>query len=197
VSLVVMAALGDCSGGAENAVKAPASAPADGHAPEFTGPYAAEFAQAYKDTDSDFAHRVLADSAITDAEHAEMVEVFTTCLAGKGITFQGYNSDGGFTTSTAPNPKDTHTLVDDCSRSSGEDAVGSMYDIMRTNPQNLDPATIGAACLVRAGVVPPGYDAKDFTQDNEGRFAEFGTLPADLQEALKTCSADPLGLNEH
>ncbi|QJW37589.1 hypothetical protein [Cellulosimicrobium protaetiae] len=196
-SMIMVGVLGGCGGSGDGGATAnvpPGST--DGPVPEFTGPYAAEFAQTYRDTDSDFARGVLADSVITDAEHAEMVELFTACLAGKGITFKGYNPDGGFSTSPAPNPEESDALIDECSATSGEDAVGSMYDIMRINPENLDWATIGAQCLVTAGVVPADYDAEDYTRDNEGRFVEFGALPTDLQEALRSCSVDPLGILE-
>lgn len=196
-SLVMMSFLGACGAAEDDMAAAPSPAgPSDSAVPEFTGPFAAEFEQAYRDTASDFARGVLADSVITDAEHAEMVELFTTCLAGKGIAFTGYNADGGLTTSSAPNPEETDALIDECSATSGEDAVGFLHDIMRTNPENRDWATIGAECLVEAGVVPADYGAEDYSQDNEGRFVELDTLPTDLQEALRSCSVDPLGILE-
>jgi len=195
-TLVVVGALGACGSVAGDGAAGQPPPGATGGVPEFTGPFAAEFAQTYRDTDSDFARGVLEDGTITDAEHAEMVELFTACLAGKGIVFKGYNPDGGFTTSSAPDPEETDALIDECSASSGEDAVGSLHDIMRTNPENLDWATISAQCLVEAGVVPPDYDAAAFSQDNEGRFAELDTLATELQAALRACAADPLGLEQ-
>ncbi|MFB7890065.1 hypothetical protein ACWFQT_17290 [Cellulosimicrobium cellulans] len=193
---IAIGTLAACTGAPDDSAATAGSAAFTGDLPEFTGPYAAEFAQTYRDTDSAFAREVLADSVITDAEHAEMVEQFSNCLEGKGLTFKGYNPDGGYTTSSAPDPDKTQGMIDECSATSGEDAVGSMYDIMRINPENLDWATIGAQCLVTAGVVPADYDAEDYTRDNEGRFVEFGALPTDLQEALRSCSVDPLGILE-
>ena len=165
-----------------------------GPVPSFEGPYAAEFEEYYRSTESDFARRVLADGQITDAEYAEMEERFRSCLAEDGITFGGFRPDGGYTTSLAPNGGDTYAMIQVCSKSSGEDTVGALYSIMRTNPENLDGATIMAECLVKKGVVPPGYDANAYSQHMEGLSDGPSSLPPDLYDALMSCSDDPLGL---
>lgn len=165
-----------------------------GEVPDFAGPYAADFAHAYASTTSDFVREVLKDGQITDAEYAEMTADFTSCLADQGITFKGFDADGGFGTSNAPNGGDTHEIVNQCSSSAGEDFIGALYSFTKTNPDNLDSATIVKDCLIRKGVVPPDYSAEEFAQDNTGRFADFGNLSDDLQKALVSCSSDPLGL---
>jgi len=165
-----------------------------GEVPDFTGPYSAQFANGYSRASTGFIREVLKDSEITDAEYAEMTSVFTSCLADQGITFGGFKPTGGFSTSVAPNGGDTHEIVDQCSRSSGEDSIGAIYNWVKKNPDNLDGVNIIKDCLIRKGVVPPDYSADEFAQDNAGRFGDLESLPEDLQAALVSCSSDPLGL---
>ncbi|NTW40278.1 MAG: hypothetical protein HGA44_10400 [Cellulomonadaceae bacterium] len=162
--------------------------------PDFSGPYAAEFAESYQSAESDFVRRALEDENISDAEYAEMTERFRQCLADVGITFKGFDSTGAYSTTLAPNADDTHELVGTCVTESGQDAIGLLRDLISVNPQNLDTATIMAECLVREGVVEPGYGPDDYTTDSTGRFADLEALPADLAEAVESCSSDPLGL---
>jgi hypothetical protein len=161
--------------------------------PDFSGPYAAEFAETYRSADSEFVRLTLADEQISDAEYAEMTELFRQCLADVGITFNGFDETGAYSTSLAPNPDETRALVDGCGAETGQDSVGMLRDLLAVNPQNQDMATLIADCLVREGVVEPGYGPDDYAADNEGRFASRATLPEDLAAALETCSADPLG----
>jgi len=197
VLVAATAALAACGSAASNQSESPGLTPASlGEVPTFDGPYAAEFAEFYAGTSSDFVREVLKDGLITDAEFAEMTDSFTSCLADQGITFQGFEPDGGFGTSNAPNGGDTAKLVDECSHSSGQDYIGALYNFIKRNPDNLDSATIIKDCLIRKGVVPSDYSAEEFAQDNTGRFDDFGSLPADLQQALVSCTSDPLGLLE-
>jgi hypothetical protein len=188
-------ALTGCTGATKSASESETTAsPSAGDVPAFEGPYAAQFADYYGRAPSDFVRNVLKDGQITDAEYAEMTSDFTSCLADQGITFDGFNADGSFSTSLAPNEADTHDIVTQCSSSSGADSIGALYSFIKTNPDNLDWATITKDCLIRKGVVPPDYSAEEFAQDNTGRFADIGNLPEDLQKALVSCSSDPLGL---
>lgn len=161
--------------------------------PSFDGPYAAEFADFYSRATSDFVREVLWDGQITDAEFAEMTDRFSSCLADQGITFLGFNPDGGLRTSVAQNGGDTHAIVSDCSRSSGEDFIGALHSMLVTNPDDRDWSTIVAECLVKKGVVPSDYSAADFAQD-EAKFADFESVTPELRDALLACTSDPLGL---
>ncbi|MDR3067959.1 MAG: hypothetical protein LBU50_00430 [Cellulomonas sp.] len=163
-----------------------------GSVPSFEGPYAADFEGFYRATDSDFARNVLSDSQITDAEYAEMEERFRTCLADDGITFDGFRDDGGYTTSLAPDDGDTEAMITVCSESSGEDTVGALYTIMRSNPDNLDVPTIMAECLVRKGMRPSGYNGNAYSSEMES--VELSDFSPDQQDILLSCSADPLGI---
>ncbi|WP_024286742.1 hypothetical protein [Cellulomonas sp. KRMCY2] len=183
-----------CAGSGDGPEEGPADPETAVAVPDFSGPYAAEFAESYRSADSDFVRQALADEEISDAEYAEMTERFRTCLDEVGITFNGFNSDGSYSTSLAPNSDETHDLVSECVTSSGQDAIGMLRDIMAANPTNQDASTIMAECLVREGAAPPGYGADDYVADIEGRFADLDGLPTEVREALVTCSDDPLGI---
>lgn len=163
--------------------------------PVFEGPYAAEFAEYYASTSSDFARSALVDGQISDSEYAEMEERFRACLEDEGMTFSGFDPDGSYSTSSAPNGVDTHEAVSHCVESSGQDTVGLLHDLMRDNPENLDIHTIMAACLVTKEAMPDGYDAEAYSEDLEGRFMEIDSLSSELRQALISCSADPLALH--
>lgn len=161
--------------------------------PDFSGPYAAEFAETYRGAESEFVREALSDEEISDAEYAEMTERFRKCLEGVGITFNGFDETGAYTTTYAPNRDDTRDLVDQCVRESGQDAIGLLRDIMSVNPENRDMAEVMAECLVREGAVAPGYGAEDYVADTQSRFADRELLSDELETALTSCSTDPLG----
>ncbi len=165
-----------------------------GTVPTFEGPYAAQFAENYVAAGPDFVRKVLEDGQITDAEYAEMTQRFSDCLADDGIDFGGFAPDGGYETSLAPNDGDTHAKITSCSKSVGEDRIGSLYTFIRTNPDSLDYAVIIPQCLVDAGVVPAGYGPEDFEADNLGRFRDLTSLEPELRDAVTACTTDPLGL---
>lgn len=173
-----------------------------GDAPTFNGPWAAEFEQRYQQSDSDFVRSVLADSKVTDQEMSETTEAFKSCLSVAGIVITGTRPDGGYDTSfpSAMSADESHDKTLACSHQVGEDAIGSLYQFVRRNPDHLDEATIMAGCLATIGVVPGGYSANDYNRD-----APTGSFPFALetasdetkkagQDALARCAADPLGL---
>lgn len=180
--------------GAAGSAESSAGAGAAVDVPAFNGPYAAEFAAFYADTESDFARRALADEEITDAEYAEMEQKFRTCLEDEGVTFSGFDHDGSYQASPLPGGGNSYDVVQACSRESGADTIGALHDIMGRNPENLDIPTIMAACLVDREAVPSGYSADDYATDLEGRFSDLGVLSAEIRDALLSCSDDPLGL---
>jgi hypothetical protein len=64
---------------------------------------------------------------------------------------------------------------------------------MRRNPENLDEATIMAACLVRLGAVDPGYTAEQYRSDFESDSGALGpNRPHDAE--LGQCITDPLDI---
>ncbi len=163
--------------------------------PDFSGPYAAEFAETYRSASSDFVRSALEDEQISDAEFAEMTERFRQCLADEGIEFMGFDGDGYQTSLAPPHGGDTHEIVSGCATESGQDAIGMLRDIMTVNPEHRDIPAAMAECLVGEGVVsPPGYGADDYDADMAGRFADPANISQELKDALISCSRDPLGI---
>lgn len=187
---LAMVLLAGCSGPAGSA---PERVLASGPVPEFSGPYAEEFAYTYRNSTSDFVRHALADEVVTDAEYAEMTSRLRSCLADQGITLRSIAPGEGMQTSVAPNGGDTHAIVDACSTESGEDAIGLLRDFLTVNPENHDVATITAECLVRSGTVPADYTGEDLTADNAGRFSDPASLEPALRTALSSCTYDPYG----
>ncbi|SMQ71905.1 hypothetical protein [Agreia sp. VKM Ac-1783] len=166
-----------------------------GSTPEFTGPWAAEFADSYAKADTDFAKEVLSDGKVTEQEFSEMLSNFQECVAAKGITVSDYGFDGSYKTKFDPKLGNdaANASVKECSHSSGEDLVGALYTWTHRNPDKLDENEITAACLSKKGVVPDGYGAKDYTTDSADDKFPFPDQAAG-RAALDSCRMDPLGI---
>ena len=188
---LLLVALAGCTAPPDAATPGPDSATGSAREPTFDGPYAAELAEFHRSAANDFVRDVLADGTITDAEYAEMTERFRSCLADRGITFNGFQPDGSYSTSLAPGCADTHGVVSECSHTSGQDSVGALHDIMTANPDNTDAAVAIADCLVRARAVPASYTAQDYRADRQGRFRDTEQLEPGLAAVLDTCMSDP------
>lgn len=156
-----------------------------------------EFADASRRARTDFERSALADGRITDAEFSEMENGFAGCLRDHNVTFDGFGVGGGygFTPRTGTTTEEANSIADDCSARSGLDTVGYLYFAMQRNPQNLDEATITAACLVKKKVVPPSYSARDYSRDAPTQAFPFSDKTSG-DKALEQCSTDPLGLLE-
>lgn len=167
----------------------------DTRTPTFTGPWAGDLTDAYSRSDSRFERSALEDGIVSDSEFAEMTDRFDRCLADGGVVFGGFDAGGGFdfSFSEGASPSDANATADDCSQSTGNDTVGSMYFQMQRNPLNLSESTIIADCLVRSSMVPPTYDADDFERDSVSYTFPFPNR-AEGDAAYAACVADPLGL---
>ncbi|WP_345189650.1 hypothetical protein [Leifsonia shinshuensis] len=144
---------------------------------------------------TDFERKALEDDRISDAEFAEMESAFTTCMRERNVTFRGFRPGGGyeFRPGRGTTTAEANGIADECSASSGLDTVGSLYFLMKRNPQNLDEDAIMAACLVRKKAVPPTYSAADVARDTLGQTYPFSDKTRG-EKALEECSHDPLGL---
>ncbi len=172
-----------------------ADPPHSGEVPAFAGPWAAEFADVYTWTTTDFERAALADGVISDQELAEVRNRMTSCLTALGFSEIEFGPDGSLSL-MPPGGYDEDTTGDqmlDCSTESGEGTVGALHSWIRRNPQNLDEDTIMAACLVREGVVDPSYDAAAYAEDSTNGTIPF-IDPAAGQVADMKCNHDPLGL---
>lgn len=190
-SLLVAVLLSGCSAQTAS-VSDPA--PSTEASPEFSGPWADEFAWAYEEARSDFARAALLDERVTDSELAEVRTRFADCLGALGYSEVSFEPNGAFSV-RPPRGMDEQTDDDNvttCSDLSGESTVGAMHSWTRRNPENLDDDTIIVACLIREGAVAPSYTPEQFAADESAAsipYAEgFG------ESDFIACNADPLGL---
>ncbi len=176
--LVVLAVLTSACGGHAAATESSnaESVAFSGEVPEFEGPYAAEFADFYVHSTSEFVRAVLADGEITDAEYAEMVTRLSECLDGYGVELQSIAPGAGMSTTNAPNGADTHEIINTCSVVAGENSIGALRDFMADNPDNADPTPLIVQCLVDSGTVPSDYGVEDFDTDSQSRFTDLDQL---------------------
>lgn len=161
-----------------------------GEVPTFSGIWAAEFAEMYRMTTDETAHRILAKESITDADYSEISDQFIACMAAKDYTVSVDDGYGRFSISNSfdgDDPK-VRDALHQCSPPF--DAVTGLRAQMLRNPQHLDENTIVAACLVREGLAEKGYSAKDYQRElDEWKFS-FNHESAKAGD----CFSDPLGL---
>lgn len=168
-----------------------ALAPASGGEgiPTFTGPYAAEFAWAWRDSESDFVREVIADEEISDQEWAELGARMTECFARSGLEFGGFTDSGGYSvTWPTPSSESVAPVADACERSSGEIWIHALRISMRSNPSNEPIEDIMTACLIRNGAVASDYSPEQFDRDNPTR--SFPYVRPDGEAIFWACNAD-------
>lgn len=131
-----------------------------GSVPEFTGPWAEAFTRAYKETNDELTHRILATGTITDADYAELSSAFVKCMKDKGVTATVEGAAGQASTDDVPGVMEAMQICD------GIFSVGaSLHGQIIRNPENLNENVIVAACLVRVGLVPPSYTANSYAEE--------------------------------
>jgi hypothetical protein len=134
--------------------------------PEFTGPYASQFKDAWTQSKSDFVRSVIADQKISDQEWAETVQRLASCLKAKGLTFKGYQADGSYSVDNGQlSPDEANAGLLPCELQSGEHWIGLLRDQLSENPNNTPVGEIMAACLIRLKVVARGYTSDDYMRD--------------------------------
>ena len=147
----------------------------------FTGPWADLFASTYADATSKAERDALRNGVISDKEYASFQASIESCLALHNVsaTFDG-NMGIDYT-----NPdRVSQEVINKCLADNGI-RVLSLRDSMTRNPNNLDEGEIMAACLKRAGVVGPGFTAKDY--DDPDVVAKYVN-----DKRFDECNADPL-----
>lgn len=162
-----------------------------GPVPEFRGPYAVEFAEAYRSTTDNVVREILAKESITDQDYATAAGIFVKCMANKGFTVE---IDGPAGEMSIPNAlaDDAFERANSASEgcNSGWSALCALRGQILRNPQHLDENEIVAACLVRSGIAPPSYTPKDYARDLETWNFPYSTSSMEFNN----CVGDPLGL---
>ena len=159
--------------------------------PKFTGPYAAELAERYAKSHSTFERGALADGKVTDAEQAEMIERFRTCLSGNGHKLDSFKKTGAHEIS-ALNPNEDAEVgrkeIESRDKYAGVYTVGLIYSATLLNPQNVDLVPKIVACFKKHHLVGPGYSRSDYQRG-------LPHFPDDKRDAQVTqCNDDPLNL---
>jgi len=160
----------------------------------FSGPWAAEFQEAYGKAKDEAIREILADGEISELEFSEVWTKYTSCLAASGVRITNVEFDGSTESEFDPGvtPDAAREAETRCSESSGEYPVGMLYHWVRGNPMNEDESVIISACLVDRGLAPKGYGAREYEQDLPD-YPSFVNTPEDVK-IYESCRIDPLGL---
>lgn len=163
----------------------------DPNMPTFSGPYKADFEQAWNESGSEFVHAVIADQEITDEEWAEVVTRITDCFEREGMTFKGFLPDGGYEVDPGSlSGEDANAILPTCEEESGETWLNYLRSQMTSNPDNTPAEERVTECLIRNEVVPDDYSAEDYLEDAPER--SFPYLdPETGEDGLRACSANP------
>lgn len=167
--------------------------------PEFSGPYAAEFAENYANSTDDFVRKILKDGQVSEQENSEVLDRFSDCVSAKGYTVASYALNGSYKIEfdEGTDSEKAGEDVDKCSLSSGEADVSSLYSWTHRNPERIDENTLVAACLVKAGLVSPAYTSRNYEKDTESdRFNFDADGDGTGREKLELCRIDPLGVTQ-
>jgi hypothetical protein len=164
--------------------------------PEFTGPWANEFRDAYQDATTKFERTVLEDENISDQELSEVRSKLKQCLVSSGFSDIHFSDDGSnqLALPDSVSQEEADRREESCEVRSGDKTIGALYSWIRRNPKNLDEDKIMAECLVRKKVVDRSYSAKDYKNDSPTQ--SFPFIKSGGSAAFDQCVADPLGLFE-
>lgn len=159
--------------------------------PDFSGPFASDYAQAWSESDSEFVRLVVRDEEVSEQEWAEVESRMSTCFSDAGATFEGYTPDGGYAAQkNSLSSERMNEVMGECEKSTGEAWIGYLWFTPQTNPQNTPAEEIITECMIRNGVVGPDYTPEDFLRDNPAM--SFPYLDAENgQKGFLECNADP------
>lgn len=168
-----------------------ASVPAASDAPSFSGPFAAEYTQAWGESESEFVRQTIADEKITESEWSEVESRMASCFADAGATFEGHTPQGGYSAQkNSLSSKRMNQVMTSCEISSGEHLIGFLWFSAQKNPENIPPEIIISECMIRTGVVASDYTPEDFLRDNATM--EFPYLDPDTgPQGFLACNEDP------
>ncbi len=169
--------------------------------PTFSGPWSAEFRDAYDSATNPAARTILEDGTITDAEIAELRGQEITCLENLGCTVTELNPDGSAFITPPQQDGDTmdditartNELRSRCDTETDWPSVASLYTWSTKNPSHQATESLMAECLIRVGLEPEGYTPDQYIADlASGVFVPYledQTTP-DAQRFL-ACNDDP------
>jgi hypothetical protein len=188
-AVAVAATLVGCSQSASSSAELPLSAPSPsytGTVPGFSGPWAAEFAEAYRSTTSDVVHQILTKGSITDQDYAAVSSAYVKCMANKGFTVHITGPAG-----QGVIDGDGDSAAADKACNGDISVISTLRFAISRNPQHLDENEIVVACLAKKQIAPPSYTAKDYEANLQSQKFPFSTSAPGFMQ----CTSDPLGLS--
>lgn len=151
----------------------------------YTGPWAGTFAEWADMTESSFALGGFQDSTITDSERAEGLSLIEECYRSRGYAVE-YDQYGFETVTSTGGTEDSAEVMGECAFADG--GVVALHDMITANPNNDDMLALVADCLVREGLVEPGFSRDDLEATEIIPGAGVAGSPGER------CQRDPLGL---
>ena len=96
IAIAIAAGLVSCSSvssGADSGANSSSRSTFDGAVPEFSGPWASEFAEAYRSTTDSVMREILAKESITDQDYARNIDRWTFPFSTSSMEFGKCISD--------------------------------------------------------------------------------------------------------
>ncbi|WP_030148874.1 hypothetical protein [Mycetocola saprophilus] len=171
------------------------TSPVTGEVPAFTGPWAEEFARSYRDAPDDRIREILRDGVITDAEHAEVEQTYRSCAAERGVHISDVRFDGSsnYEWDSSITVDQAHTFETECSISSGDASVSSLWYAMRRNPDRADENEIVLACVKRVGALDDNFTLEHWNASSYEEKLQALDGADDSAEVFDSCRIDPFG----
>jgi len=182
-------------------VSACSSVPPVQQSPSFSGPWAAQFEQAYESASNPTAKEALKDGVLTDMEVSEIRQEQISCLESLGCTVTELNTDGSASITPPQHEGEsfdeiqqtTAQLSSQCETQTDWSMISYLYTAVHTNPENQDTYSLMAECLVRVGLEDEGYTAAQYQSDLEsGLFLPYiQNQDTEEGQAFMRCNLDP------
>lgn len=159
--------------------------------PAFTGPFAAEYTEAWQKSETPEVRTILEDGRISDQEWSQVLKTLDDCLTESGVTLVAYDEhDGSYEADVGEMSGDTaNERMGICEKVSGEAWVGRLYRAQTTNPENIPETQLLTDCLIRNHAVPESYTVEQYLTD--APTMSFPYLDEHGPQTLAGCSADP------
>lgn len=157
-------------------------------------------AEYLRHSNHDVVDAVLADRVITADEVNELERNAVACMAGFGYEVNRdywFSEWGGIgATSVKAIPDGDRKNVDFCEADTGYQMLAGYYDIIMTNPDNVDLGPYRFRCLVEHGLVESGVSYEEYVelgkQDRPPLIGDPRRSTSSVHGVWKACQADPL-----
>jgi len=157
--------------------------------PEFTGPFAAEYREAWDRSTNESVKRIVEDEVISEQEWSQVMQSLKTCLEAEGITVTEYREDGSYDALVGDlHGEAANEELGRCEIASGEAWLGYLYRSQTDNPQNIPEPELMADCLKRNSAVAPSYTAEQYAEDVED--VSFPYVDAEGPAIFESCNVD-------